>query len=124
MTNLTMPNNFSFMKYAEKSVPGLADVGVSHGDGDGSRTAPRCMEGVWTKFQMTNLTIPNNFFLKKYAPKTVPGVADAGDPHGGEDGPRTLAPGSGSKKLLYHVDQSEKLKGWGRLKATYRLNWP
>ena len=35
MTNLTMPNNFSFMKYAEKSVPGLADVGVPHGDGDG-----------------------------------------------------------------------------------------
>ena len=26
------------MKYALKSVPGLADVGVSHGDGDGPRT--------------------------------------------------------------------------------------
>ena len=26
------------MKYALKSVPGLADVGVLHGDGDGSRT--------------------------------------------------------------------------------------
>ena len=38
MTDLTMPNNFSFMKYAEKSVPGLADVGVPHGDGDGPRT--------------------------------------------------------------------------------------
>ena len=41
MTNLTVPNNFSFMKYAEKSVPGLADVGVLHGDGDGPRTPPR-----------------------------------------------------------------------------------
>ena len=38
MTDLTMSNNFSFMKYAEKSVPGLADVGVPHGDGDGPRT--------------------------------------------------------------------------------------
>ena len=35
MTNLTMPNNFSFIKYAEKSSPGLADVGVPHGDEDG-----------------------------------------------------------------------------------------
>ena len=61
MTNLTMPNNFSFMKYAEKSVPGLADVGVPHGDGDGPRTPPRCLEGARKKFQMTNLTMPNNF---------------------------------------------------------------
>ena len=38
MTYLIMSNNFSFMKYAEKSVPGLADVGVPHGDGDGLRT--------------------------------------------------------------------------------------
>ena len=59
MTNLTMPNNFSFIKYAEKSVPGLADVGVHHGDGDG---------------------------------------------------PRTQAPGSGSKMDAYHVDQHKKLK--------------
>ena len=28
MTNCTMPNNLSSMKYALKSVPGLADVGV------------------------------------------------------------------------------------------------
>ena len=33
-----MPNNISSMKYAVKSEPGLADVGVPHGDGDGSRT--------------------------------------------------------------------------------------
>ena len=46
MTNLTKPNNFSFMKYAEKLVPGFADVGVPHGDGDGPRTPPRWLEGV------------------------------------------------------------------------------
>ena len=38
MTNFTMPNNICSMKYALKSVPGLADVGVPHGDGDGTRT--------------------------------------------------------------------------------------
>ena len=47
MTNFTMPNNISSMKYALKLVPVLADIGVLHGDGDGPRTAPRCMEGVW-----------------------------------------------------------------------------
>ena len=40
MTNLTMPNNFCFMKYTLKSVPGLADVGVLHGVGDSPRTPP------------------------------------------------------------------------------------
>ena len=35
MTNCTIPNNSCFMKYALKLVPGLADVGVPHGDGDG-----------------------------------------------------------------------------------------
>ena len=29
--------------------------------------------------------------------KSVPGLADVGVPHGDEDGPITLAPGSGSK---------------------------
>ena len=38
MTNFTMSNNSCSMKYALKSVPGLADVGVLHGDGDGPRT--------------------------------------------------------------------------------------
>ena len=48
MTNFTIPNNISFMKYALKSVPGLADVGVPHGDGDGPRAPPRCQGGgVW-----------------------------------------------------------------------------
>ena len=45
MTNFTMPNNISSMKYALKSVPGLADVGVPHGDGDGPRASPRCPGG-------------------------------------------------------------------------------
>ena len=38
MTNLNMPNNISSMKYALKSVPGLADVRVPHGDEDGPGT--------------------------------------------------------------------------------------
>ena len=37
MTNLTMPNNLSFMKYPLKSVPGLADVGVLHENEVGPR---------------------------------------------------------------------------------------
>ena len=43
MTNFDMPNNISSLKHALKSVTGLADVGVPHGDGDGPRTPPRCM---------------------------------------------------------------------------------
>ena len=39
MTNFNMSNNIASMKYALKSVPGLADVGVPHGDEDGPRTA-------------------------------------------------------------------------------------
>ena len=45
MTNFTMPNNISFMEYALKSVPGLADVGDPHGDGDGPGAPPRCQGG-------------------------------------------------------------------------------
>ena len=44
MTNLTLPNIISSMKYALKSVPGLADVGVLHGDEDGPSTPPRRLE--------------------------------------------------------------------------------
>ena len=87
MTNFDTSNNISSMEYTLKSVPGLADVGVPHGDGDGPRTPPRCMEGVWKKFQVTNFNMPNKVsFIKN-----------------GEDGPRTLAPGSGSKITAYHV---------------------
>ena len=35
MTNFTMPDNSCSMKYALKSVPGFADVGVLHWDEDG-----------------------------------------------------------------------------------------
>ena len=44
MTDFTMPNNISSIKYAQISVLSLADVWVSHGDGDGPRTQPRCLE--------------------------------------------------------------------------------
>ena len=77
MTNLTILNNFSFMKYAERSVLGLADVGVPHGK----------------KFQMTN-TILNNSSFMKYAERSVPGLADVGVPHGDGDCPRAPAQGS------------------------------
>ena len=40
MTNCTMPNNISSMKYSLNSVPGLADVGVPHGVEDGPRAPP------------------------------------------------------------------------------------
>jgi len=47
MTNFDMPNNVSSMKYALKSICGIADVGVPHGDGDGPRTPYRCWE--WSR---------------------------------------------------------------------------
>ena len=62
---------------------------------------------------MTNFDMPNNVSSMKYALKSVPGLADVWVPHGVEDGPRTLAPGSGSKMYAYHIDQHEKLKGLG-----------
>ena len=89
MTNLTMVNNSCSMKYALKSVPGLADVGVLQGDGDGPRTPSRCLERLGKKFQMTNFTMPNNFSFMKYAEKSVPGLADVRVPHGDGNGPRT-----------------------------------
>ena len=46
MLIFTIPNNISSMKYSLKSVPGLADVGVLHGDGDGPRAPPRCLGGL------------------------------------------------------------------------------
>ena len=45
MSNLTMPDNISSMKYALKSTPGPAYVGVPNGGEDGPRTPPRCMDG-------------------------------------------------------------------------------
>ena len=88
ITNFTMPNNASSMIHALKSVPSLADVGVSHGDRDGPRTPPRCTEGVMKKFQMTHFDMPNNVSSMKYALKSVPGLADVGVPNGNGDCPR------------------------------------
>ena len=41
-----MPNNISSMKYSLKSVPGLADVRVIYGDGDGPIASWRGREKV------------------------------------------------------------------------------
>ena len=91
MTNFTktISNNISIMKDALKLIPGLADVGVPHGDGDGPRTSPRCMGRVWKKLQVTNFDMPNNVLSVKYGLKSVPGLADVGVPHGDGDGPST-----------------------------------
>ena len=113
MSDFTMPKNTFSMKNALKSVSVLADAGVLHGAGDGPRTPPRCLDGVRKKFQMTNSTMPNNISLMKYAPKSVPGLADVGVPHGDGDDPITPAPGSGSKKHTHHVDQHKKLNKIG-----------
>ena len=88
MTHFDMPNNVSSIKYALKSVPGLADVEVPHGDGDCPRPPSRFMEGVMKKFQMTNFDMPNNISSLKCALKSVPGLADVGVLHWDGDGPR------------------------------------
>ena len=74
--------------------------------------------GVRKKFQIINLTMPNNFYRMKYALKSVPGLADIGVPHVDGDGPVTMAPGPGSKIRPHHVDQHEKLKGLNVQKCT------
>ena len=45
MTNFIMLNNVFLIKRALKSVPGLADAGVPHGDGMDPRAQPRCLRG-------------------------------------------------------------------------------
>ena len=67
MTNFNMPNNSCSMKYALKSVPGLADVGVLHGDGDSPQDPTQISGEVRKKFQMTNFTMPNNSCSMIYA---------------------------------------------------------
>ena len=64
-------------------------LGFPLGDGDGPRTPPSGLKGVWKQFLMTNFTMPNNFSFMKYALKSVPGLADVRVSHGVEDGPRT-----------------------------------
>ena len=51
MTNFTIPNNISTIKYALKSVPSIADAGVLHWDGDGPIAPTRCLEGVKKSFK-------------------------------------------------------------------------
>ena len=51
MTNFIIPNNSCSMKYALKSGPGLADVGVLHEDGDGPGSPPRCLDGPGKSFK-------------------------------------------------------------------------
>ena len=87
MTTCTIPNNTYLAQVAVKSIPGLPDVGVPHGDG--SRTQARCPEGVRKNIQMTNLTMLNTISSMKFALKLVPGLPDVGVPHGDGDGPRT-----------------------------------
>ena len=89
-----MPDNSCYMIHALKSVPGLADVGVLHEDGDGEDPTQVSVE-VRKKFQITNFTMPNKRCSMKYALKSVPGIADVGVPHGDEDCPGSPAPGSG-----------------------------
>ena len=57
---------------------------------------------------MTNFTVLDSISSMNYVLKSVPGLADVGVPHGVEDGPRTPAPGSGSKITAYHLDQRKK----------------
>ena len=45
VTNFTMPNNSCSMKYALKSVPEPADVGLFHGVGDGPRAKTYWLDG-------------------------------------------------------------------------------
>ena len=52
-THFTIPNNIFSMTFPLKLVPGLADVGVLQGDGDGDspRTPPRWLEGSGKSFK-------------------------------------------------------------------------
>ena len=80
------------MKYSLKSVPGPAEVGVRHGDGGWPQSSTLKVGVVRKKFQLTNLTMPNNSYFMNYALKSVPGIADVGVPHGDGDGAPELNP--------------------------------
>ena len=60
MTNFTMPNNVSSMKYTLKSVSGLADVGVFPLGWGWPQNSTQMYGGVWKNFQMTNFDMLNN----------------------------------------------------------------
>ena len=59
-------------------------LGSPMGMGMAPELHPDGWRGVWEKFQMTNLTMPNNFSSMEYAEKSAPGTADGGVPHGVE----------------------------------------
>ena len=99
MTNFIIPNNSCSMKYALKSVPGLADVGVPHGVEDGPRTTPRCVGRVWKKFLMAKFYMPSNVSSMKHALKSVPGLASHGDGEWGWPQNSTLMSGGGLEKV-------------------------
>ena len=87
--------------YENISVLCLADVWVSHGVGDGSRTPPRSMERVWIKFQITNFTMPNNVSSMIYGLKSVPPCWCWGSPWGqGWPHNSTQMYGGGLEKVL------------------------
>ena len=68
------------MKFALKSVPDLAVVGVLHGDA--LKKTPELHPvsgGVKKKFQSTNFTMHDNICSMKFALKSVPGLADVPD---------------------------------------------
>ena len=77
--------------------------------------APELRPDVWRgsgkSFKSLIFLFLTTSLLMKCSLKAVSGVADVGDPHGGEDSPRTPAPGSGSKIRACHVDQHRKRKG-------------
>ena len=52
------------MKYALKSVPGLADVGDPHGIGDGPLALPRCLGGAGKSFKRLILLCPTISLLR------------------------------------------------------------
>ena len=95
----------------------LPMLGSSMGTGMASELYPDVLRDK-KKFQVTTLTMPNNFSYINDAEKSVPGLADVGVPHGDGDGPVTMAPGPGSKIRPHHVDQHEKLKGLDVQKST------
>ena len=84
MTIFTLPNNNSSMKYALKSVSGIAKSPTCVWEWDGPRAPPRCQEGVRKKYQMTHFSMLNN----------ISGISQG-------------------QKHTHHVDLHEKLKGLG-----------
>ena len=68
LANFSMPIDISsIINAAVKSLPGFADFGVTHGNGDGPRTPPRCLDGSGEYSIMTIFTMTDNFSFMKCA---------------------------------------------------------